>query len=206
MSGGWSYALYAICSINTLILAIQYIFLLRQFINCVESGRYSCPAGPFSTSSSSDSLSTAQNPAGIHVLLGSSVHRVRQFVNCVEYDRYACPSGTFSIFSQSESSSTAQNPAGMHVLLGPSVYFPSRRVANCVEPGRYACPSWPSRTRISSQSDSSSSAQNLAGKCMSFLALQYIFLVRQFVNCVESDRLCMSVWALQYIFLSQTVH
>jgi hypothetical protein len=39
ISGGWSYALYAICGVNTLILAIQYIFLLRQFINCVPSNR-----------------------------------------------------------------------------------------------------------------------------------------------------------------------
>ncbi len=36
---------------------------------------------------------------------------------------------------------------------------------------------------------------------MSFLAFQYVFLVRQFVNLVESGSSAMSFFAFQYIFL-----
>ena len=35
--------LYSVCGIGTLLLALQYIFLARQFINCVESSRYVHP-------------------------------------------------------------------------------------------------------------------------------------------------------------------
>ena len=35
--------LYSVCGIGTLLLALQYIFLARQFINCVETSRYVHP-------------------------------------------------------------------------------------------------------------------------------------------------------------------
>jgi hypothetical protein len=108
MSGGWSYALYAICSINTLILAIQYIFLLRQFINCVESGRYSifmsCRALQYICSPHGVRWSNHTYVAPAKFSLFATcvvfcIFIVRQFVNCVKSGRYACPSWPSSITS-----------------------------------------------------------------------------------------------------------
>ncbi len=159
-----------------------------------------CPSWPIRTSSQSDSLSTAQNPTGYASPYGpfSTSSSVRQFVDLVESYRQACPSLPSSISSKSDSSSAAYNPLGTHVLLGFAASLHSQKVHQ--------------RRRTQQV-------------CMSFLAFQYILLVKQSLNAQNpagvhvflglpaylhsqtvrqlrrTQQVCMSFLAFQYIFL-----